>query len=430
MGGLAFANETPLLPTPRMRPSVYTHVRDHLLNLLGTFYAQANSPIEAPGKADYGDIDILVAEPLHDNCDAAQIAAVIGAVKHKKTAGSQTTHFAVPWPELPNPDCDVHAANGLAKSNQKEGDQRYIQLDLHVCMPESFSWEVFHHSHGDFWNIIGSTIRSLGLTPSNSGFYVRIEEIEAKNRNAARLQLTTSPSETLKFLGLDESRYWQKFDTVDELFAYAATCRFFNPKKYDPARAKGDLKANDRARARKRAVFRSWVEEYLPGHVEDCPADALAATMDRGKVVEEAKRWFGVVDEYENKRRNGIREIRRDRMWTQIRKELDIEPDSVGAVIRGVKREVVGAEGQLETTIQRAYAEDDFDVVVQWARENWKEIEQRQRALEKEKSTQNLLAKLERLRAEGKADADTKLGRAKKEIAEDQDGLKNPEEVP
>jgi hypothetical protein len=421
MGGLAFADEDPPLSTPRMAPAVYTHLRDHLLNILGTFYAQAKCPIEAPGKSDHGDIDILVAEPLH-NFDAAQLARVIGAVKHKKTAGSPTTHFATPWPTLLELDGNDTGVRDHRNGRSNLDHQNYAQLDLHVCTPESFTWEVFHQCHGDFWNIIGSTVRPLGFTPSNSGFYVRIQELEAKNKTAARVLLTTSPSHTLQFLGLDESRYWQKFETVDELFAYAATCRFFNPKRYDPARSNGDLKANDRARARKRPAFRRWVKEYLPGHVKDAPADETSARLSREEAVEDAKGCFGVIKEYEERRRTGIREIRRDKMWTQIRKELDIDADSVGAVMRGVKREVICGEGQSETKIQRAYAEDDFDVVVQWAREDWKEIEQRQRRLEREKSTKNLLAKLERLRAEGKADAVTRPGKPTEGAAGDQDG--------
>lgn len=212
---------------------------------------------------------------------------------------------------------------------------------------------------------------------------------------------------------------------MDELFAYAASCRFFDPGKWDPDRGKGELKANDRARASKRVVFRRWVEEYLPGHVGDEPADDVAVGMSREEVVEEAKRWFGVAGEYEERRATGLREIGRERMWTQIRKELDIEGESVGAVIRGVKREVFGEEGRLEaemTTLQRAYAEDDYDAVVQWARENWKEIEETQRAIEREKSTKNLLAKLEKTKLAGKADSDSRLGKVKVEQAEDEGG--------
>lgn len=426
MGGLAFADEKPPLHTPRMLPAVYTYARDHLLRALRAFYALAQCPIEAPGKTDYGDIDILVTGPLHD-FDSDEIAAVIGAAKHKKTAGSQTTHFAVPWPKLSHPplgEDSIASDNSNAASH--DIDEKYIQLDLHLCTPSSFTWEFFHQSHGDFWNIIGCTIRRLGLTPSDSGFYIRIEEIEARNKTAARILLTTSPAETLKFLGLDETRYWQKFETVDELFAYAARCRFFNPNKYDPARrTRGDLKANDRARARKRAMFRMWIEEYLPAHADDAPADTVAATMSREAVVEEAKKWFAVADEYEERRMKGLMEISRAKMWTQIKKELGIGEDSIGAVVRGVKRRVLSEEGRPPaemTTWQRAYAQDDFDVIVQWVREDWKEIEEKQRAYEKETSTQNLLAKLERLKAEGKADGSARLGKAKAEVTADEGG--------
>lgn len=399
MGGLAFADEEPCLPTPRMPFAVYSYVRDDLLRTVRKFYAQAECPIEAPGKSDYGDVDMLVAQSLQD-LSSEQLAVTIGAVKYKKTGGSQTTHFAIPWPEMQDASGSTDAAaTGTSESVAKNQDRKYIQLDLHLCTRSSFGWEVFHQAHGDFWNIIASTVRPLGLTPSISGFYVRIQEIETRNRQAARILLTTSPSDTLSFLGLDPGRYWRKFETVDELFAYAATCRFFDPKRYDAARTRADLKANDRKRARKRAVFRKWIDEYLPLHVDDEPADAAAAAMSREDVVGEAKSFFGVADEYDERRSTGVREMGRDRLWKQIRKELGIEDVRVGAVVRGVKREVVSGQGKPEadmTALQRAYLEDDFDRVVECVRDSWRDIEERQRAYEGEKNTQNLLAKLEK----------------------------------
>ncbi|KAF7511538.1 hypothetical protein GJ744_004126 [Endocarpon pusillum] len=428
MGGLAFADEQPPLYTPRMPLAVYSYARDHLLSTLRSFYAQAECPIEAPGKTDYGDIDILVAEPLH-HFDSHHIAAATRAVKHKKPAGSQTTHFAIPWPKPapPTPPAkDSAAAADAAPTDDNDDDDdgaKYIQLDLHLCHASSFRWELFHQAHGDLWSIIGSHIRRLGLTANNSGLYIRIEEMEARNKNAARILLTTSPSETLRFLGLDEKAYWRRFESVDALFAYAASCRFFDPRRYKDweAAAKGEgLKANDRARARKRPLFRSWFEAYLPAHGHDEPVDAVAAVMSRQEVVDEAKRWFGVGDQYDERRRRGLQDINRDKMWTRIRKESGIGDDSIGAVMRGVKREVVGADDEAEqggvhlTTLQRAYTHTDCDTAVQWVRDHWREIEEKQLAYEKEKSTVNLLAKLDRMRAEGKADDGTRLGKAKK----------------
>lgn len=421
MGGSAFASTNPTLHlhTPRMPSRIYTQTRDNLLAILRTFFVQAECPIEAPEKSDYGDIDILVSTPLKDAAagSADEIARAIGAVTHKRTSGNPTTHFAVPWPTtLPDDDDNNNKTGAEAEA---EAGAKYIQLDLHLCpTPTAFAWELFHHSHGDLWNIIGSSIRRLGLTPSNSGFYVRIEELESRNKNAARVLLTKSPGETLRFLGLDEKRYWSRFGSVKEMFRYAASCRFFDPRRYGAKRwDKGELKANDRKRARKRDVVSRWLEEYLPNCAGDEPADAVGAAMSRGEVVEEAKSWFGVAEEYEERRRRGLKDMRRERMWTEVRKELDIEPESVGAVMRGAKREVVREDeesGTEMTEVQRAYAEEDFDTVVRWVRDNWRDIEERQLAYDKQNSTKHLLAKLDRLRAEGKADEFTRLGKSKK----------------
>lgn len=323
MGGHAFDNDEPRLLTPRMPSAVYVHIRDVLLEKLRTFYAQVECPIEEPAKADYGDVDILVAGPLQD-VQPDLIAAAIGAVRYK-TQGGPTTHFAIPWPKLQplsqKDDDGCSIADNASKAGRPSDDDnddddngdddddepRYIQLDLQLCNPESFAWEVFHQAHGDFWSIVGFMIWWLGLTVTNSGLYVRVKEIEGRNKKAARVLLTRSPAEALRFLGLDEKMYWQRFETVDGLFAYAATCRFFEPKRFHPTRTRTDMKANDRARARKRAVFRKWFDEYLPAHVVDYPPDAVGVTLSREKVVDEAKTWFGVVAEYDARRLNSLR---------------------------------------------------------------------------------------------------------------------------
>lgn len=47
--------------------------------------------------------------------------------------------------------------------NQPAGeDEKYIQLDVHVCDSEKImQWELFHTAHGDLWNILGSTVRDF-----------------------------------------------------------------------------------------------------------------------------------------------------------------------------------------------------------------------------------------------------------------------------
>jgi hypothetical protein len=100
MGGSAFTdpnNPAASLLTPRMPAPVYLHVRDRALRILRTLYTQAECPIEAPAKADFGDVDILVASPHNQaNMDTALLAAALGATQYKKNC--PTTNFALPWP--------------------------------------------------------------------------------------------------------------------------------------------------------------------------------------------------------------------------------------------------------------------------------------------------------------------------------------------
>ena len=61
MGGSAFS---PSLFTPRMPPDVYAHVLSEVHRKLRTLYEHVETPVEAPGKVDYGDLDVLVYSPL------------------------------------------------------------------------------------------------------------------------------------------------------------------------------------------------------------------------------------------------------------------------------------------------------------------------------------------------------------------------------
>lgn len=60
MGGLAFAKGPDALYTPRMPREVYEYVRDNCHAILRELFAVVTTPIEGPGKSDFGDIDIFV----------------------------------------------------------------------------------------------------------------------------------------------------------------------------------------------------------------------------------------------------------------------------------------------------------------------------------------------------------------------------------
>ena len=153
----------------------------------------------------------------------------------------------------------------------------FIQIDFKICPTlKILEWELFHGAHGDLWNILGSMIRKFGLTVNNLGMYLRIPEIEAKDRKMSMILLTDEPRQILEFLGLDEEKWWKEFSSREEMFEYAAGCRMFwvkageeedSPEDGEEVKVaiegqeggkegKKKLKHNDRQRMAKRPIFR------------------------------------------------------------------------------------------------------------------------------------------------------------------------------
>ena len=285
MGGKAFAHPPHSLSTPRIPHAIYVLLRDKHISLLSAFYLNVESPIEAPEKSSYGDIDILASEP-HQTTTIQSISLALDAKTSTSTPGSPSTSFAVPFPDRPN-EC--------------------IQLDIHVCPKSTFNWELFTTSHGDLWNLLGTSLRGFGLTANNVGLNLRIAEIEHLDRKRSMLFLTSESTSVLDLMGLDVQKYWKQFGTIDKLYEYVISSRFFRKDSY----VREGLKSNDRKRMGKRPLYQQFVDEWLP-HRMDIEKQSEVVMLTRESVLEE------VLDRYE--KRAEYEEILR--LWRTERADL------------------------------------------------------------------------------------------------------------
>ncbi|KAH9904097.1 hypothetical protein F4778DRAFT_81088 [Xylariomycetidae sp. FL2044] len=275
MGGLVFKGDG--LDTPRMPPEVYKYVLETCKNRLRELLFVVASPIEGPGKKDFGDIDIFVAWEKVDAFAAAGVprdpiaaaAAVLGAAKLKQEQPNVAS-MAIPWPT----HCLLYDTEDVPSGkSDSPTPSRYIQVDIHYFSSISdLHWLLFKHAHADFWSILGLLIRPLGLTMDEQALWIRIPEVEKRNKRAAKILLTSRPLEILSFLGIDStgSQWDQPFPTQQDLFEYIATCPFLyvNPNP-QPASPKDDekqvnTKSSERRRKNQRPAFRDWIEEFLP----------------------------------------------------------------------------------------------------------------------------------------------------------------------
>lgn len=410
MGGRAFINHNPPLPTPRMPLEIYNEVLNSTLALLREHYTHAASPIPAPSKSDYGDVDFLVCSPLSDICDlstnatntvAWNLSKLFSAVAFHVETGNPTVNLAIPWPQSPN-DPDT--------------ERKFIQIDIHTCpTPTIFHWELFHSAHGDLWNILGSTIRPFGFTANDRGLFLRIPEIEAYDRKKSLVFLTSDPKQVLDILSLDEARWWKQFASQEEMFEYAASCRFFWVKeKNDEEEAlEGDLivdcaiggqeggengkkklKHNDRQRMEKRPIFAAWILNFIPRCREQ--GRFGSNTITRDSIRDEIFEKFPVKEEYETKRKEYMLVRHTDELWRDVIKgnvPVDgVDPAFRAAACRELKAVIMEGEewdGEiLDISRPNENTYWDLDAVKKFVVENWRKagdlgvIRTQQRAME------------------------------------------------
>ncbi|KAI8667758.1 hypothetical protein NCS55_00798600 [Fusarium keratoplasticum] len=177
----------------------------------------------------------------------------------------------------------------------------HIQVDVQVFDSSSrLHYMLFHHAHGDIWQLLGNVIKPYGLTVDDKGLWLRIPEIEDADRKRSKVWLTGDPDEILDFLGLPYTRYWAgPFRDLYQMYEYVANCvTFWVPSANETESA---LRANDRRRMKQRPAYRKWVEEFKPlcraqGRFSDEP-------MTRDQVRGRAFARFNVRQTYMTERR-------------------------------------------------------------------------------------------------------------------------------
>ncbi|KAI5462854.1 hypothetical protein BGZ63DRAFT_402214 [Mariannaea sp. PMI_226] len=298
MGGSLFQTGPDPLEVPRMPKAMYEVVKNWAQFKIMDHFICIASPIEGPGKKDFGDVDILLAMPTRPFASKEEIyQTLVNCLKPTRTVVDRgediSLHFAVEFPaartrrlkeiyEIESEDEegeDKKSNESSESSNQSsysssaysggdgvEGpmtfknriernqllelkqkqprehaeDQRtsqFVQIDIRLCeTTKQFQWMLFNHAHGDMWSILGTVIRPYGLTVDTEALWVRIPEIEAHDRKLAKIRLTDNPEKVLRFLGLRSGVVWENpFKSVDDMFNYITECRFFSTEHFYPS---------------------------------------------------------------------------------------------------------------------------------------------------------------------------------------------------
>ncbi|KAK7541525.1 hypothetical protein IWX49DRAFT_180513 [Phyllosticta citricarpa] len=357
MGGQAFKVDG--FEAPRIPTALYEDLKLRYAATLADFYDNVTCARAAVWKADHGDIDMLVEGP-RPGVTPGRISEVLGAKAYKDNG--PVVSYAMPHPET---------AGAI------------VQLDVQLCPQGYLRWQQFQASNGDLGQIIGVIIRSMGLTATDKGLFVRIAEIESSDKKASMIYLTHDPDTHIEFLGLDGQKLREGFDSEEDLFHWVAGCRFLNRQSIiqeQDGPVEGE-KHNDRARRQKRGMYRAFVEDFMVSNPEvgnDCQ-------WDRAKVLQEALEIFGRREEYDWKLAAYTEQQREKALWNAIREAIPRHGPSLKIIIRGLHRFVSVDNGELklhETPVPeeektpwvRGLDQDGEKNILAWVGQNWETV--------------------------------------------------------
>jgi hypothetical protein len=320
MGGQAF----PGLHVPRMSPQIYQQVKATTLQVISKHYPNTATMYDAPGKLDYGDVDLVVELPSSDSFATQQIALDLHAERIKQD-NPPSYCFAVPLPD---------STTGL---------EAFAQVDVLTCPTDHLQWTLFLHGYGDLGSILGTMNYGYGFTSKNDGFFVRIKEQETHNWSASHVFLSKDPSEVMGFLCLSKQEYDRGFQTEKQLFDWAAACRLFDYKLIVSRNDTPEM----RSRLEKRSMFRRFITEYLP----TLKLDNAQSIETRDTLTNSALLYFGKQEEFEKRRARVLVENAEDHAWliittTVLKPLVHLEGKRLNEVVRAFKRFTAFKEGQ------------------------------------------------------------------------------------
>jgi hypothetical protein len=211
MGG----NALKTVPVERLDLPTYKNTIQELSNVFRDIKLRFDFPVEIPGKDSFGDVDVLVELP-NDG----------GKMKRSLLESVQKTFSP---PEITN--------NGPVTSFAFRESNAVHQIDLifvkNVEMPK------FFFSYGETGMIIGRSISFHGLTLSSEGLSVKIKESYLFNGSGKEsdnvidtIPLSSDPEKICDYLGLDYRRWFDKFSSLEEIYQWITSSKFYDRKIY------------------------------------------------------------------------------------------------------------------------------------------------------------------------------------------------------
>jgi len=229
MGGLALKSTH----TRRYQRKEFDALWIEVSGIIGKTFKQFSMPRYFESKESFGDMDIIISLEGFD---------------YETMREYITTTF--------KPNEIFH--NGHSWSF----DYKEIQIDFITCPAEDYESYEHYFAFNDLGNFIGRMAQVMGLKYGQEGLWYN----HYNGNQKTKIIISKDYPKIFDYLGLDYSKWITGFDSLEEIFEYVKTSRFFNPEIFQMHH----LNKINRERNLKRASYIAFLE-YIEG--EECNKD-------------------------------------------------------------------------------------------------------------------------------------------------------------
>lgn len=284
--------------------------------MLQRFYVQVRPLARALEEENAGRIDILIDQEGRPHT-VDDLERELGATN--RFIVGPTISFAIP----------------LRANDRTE----FFQLDIHVCTPDLFEWQLILYNFADAWCILDLCAQKFGFSINGTGLHLHVAEIEKTHPQDCQLYLTSDPEAMMRFLHLDAKRFAFGFWNLHDLFTWVTRSRIFK-RRFINMTASG---FEDRIFERPmHLVFRT---EWLPRWVEVGADVDFGSQVDRKSLTREALAVFNKTDAHSDKKLQY--RVATVMLWRKIAKALPLKGAELNHAMKSLMAHLQWRDGAM-----------------------------------------------------------------------------------
>ena len=197
------------------------------------------------------------------------VTVVIPAYRNKKDFGDMDVLVCGPMQNLIETIKEAFSPNEIVNNGDCVSfDYKGVQIDFIKTTQEKRGFNVAYFSYNDLGNFMGRTAHRLGFKYGHDGLWYALRDDEHETRLVKEILVTDTRVSAFEFLGYDFFRWCDGFDELEDIFEFAASSEYFDPKQFLLANRSYAGRVRDKKRDSYTRML-EWIRARWPGLNDD-----------------------------------------------------------------------------------------------------------------------------------------------------------------